>query len=278
MRYQYRYHQQPGCGGCLVVGILLLLLFGGAPLLVDVIGFLFVGFLFTLFFMWLGFWGFSFYIKRKVSEYEQGQTEARKNFVSLLVHILVKIAQFDGTATKAELQAISNFFRTHLRYNQEQMYWVKELIKDASSNTDSLETLLSQFRESFAYEPRLILVELVYQVLFTNHHVSDHELELAQNIAEYLNILNYDLLTIQSKYIHRRKAAATKEEEYYEILGLQAGTDFEQIKKSYRKLSMKYHPDKVGHLGEEFRKVAEEKMKEINGAYHHFKTKYNSTT
>ncbi|MCK5195770.1 MAG: DnaJ domain-containing protein [Desulfobulbaceae bacterium] len=58
---------------------------------------------------------------------------------------------------------------------------------------------------------------------------------------------------------------------------MQAGTDFEQIKKSYRKLSMKYHPDKVGHLGEEFRKVAEEKMKEINGAYHHFKTKYNTT-
>lgn len=276
MRYKYHYHPQPGCGGCLVVGILLLLLFGGAPLLVDVIGFLFVTFIFTLFFLWLGFWGFSFYIKRKVSEYEQGQTEARNNFVSLLVHILVKIAQFDGTATKAELQTIRNFFRTHLQYNQEQMFWVKELIKDASSYTDSLETLLSQFRESFAYEPRLILVELVYQVLFTNHHVSDQELELARNIAEYLNISYYDLLRIQNKYIHRRQAIVTKEEEYYEILGLQSGVDFEQIKKSYRKLSMQYHPDKVGHLGEEFRNVAEEKMKEINSAYHHFKTKYNT--
>jgi DnaJ like chaperone protein len=277
MRYKYQSHSQPGCGGCLVVGVLLLLLFGGAPLLVDVIGFLFVSFIFTVFFLWLGFWGFSFYIKRKVSEYEQGQTEARKNFVALLVHILVKIAQFDGTATKAELQTISNFFRIHLHYNQEQMFWVKELIKDASSNTDSLETLLSQFRESFAYEPRLILVELVYQVLFTNHHVSDQELELARNTAEYLNISHYDLLRIQSKYIHRRQAAATKEQDYYEILGLQAGADFDQIKKAYRKLSMQYHPDKVGHLGEEFRNVAEEKMKEINSAYHHFKTINNST-
>lgn len=278
MRYQYHYHRQPGCGGCLVVGILLLLLFGGAPLLVDVIGFLFVTFGFILVFLWLGFWGFSYYIKRKVSEYEQGQTEARNNFVSLLVHILVKIAQFDGDVTKAELQAISNFFRSHLHYNQEQMFWVKELVKDASSNTDSLETLLGQFRESFAYEPRLILVELVYQVLFTNHHISDQELELAQNIAEYLNISHYDLLTIQSRYIHRRQAAVTREEDYYEVLGLQPGVDFEQIKKAYRKLSMKYHPDKVGHLGEEFKNVAEEKMKEINGAYHHFKTKENTTS
>ena len=278
MRYQYHYHQQPGCGGCLVVGVLLLLLFGGAPLLVDVIGFLFAAFFFTLFFLWLGFWGFSLYMRKKVSEYEQGQTEARNNFVSLLVHILVKIAQFDGNVTRAELQAISNFFRSHLHYNQEQMFWIKELIKDASSNTDSLETLLSQFRESFAYEPRLILVELVYQVLFTNNHVSDQELELARNIAEYLNLSQYDLLTIQNKYIHRRQAAATQERDYFEILGLQPGADFEQIKKAYRKLSMKYHPDKVGHLGEEFRKVAEEKMKEINSAYHHLKTKHNTTS
>ncbi len=45
----------------------------------------------------------------------------------------------------------------------------------------------------------------------------------------------------------------------------------ETIKKAYRTLSMKYHPDKVGHLGEEFRRVAEEKMKEINVAYEYFK-------
>jgi DnaJ like chaperone protein len=45
----------------------------------------------------------------------------------------------------------------------------------------------------------------------------------------------------------------------------------EEVKKAYRKLSMQYHPDKVGHLGDEFRKVAEGKMKEINQAYDYFK-------
>jgi DnaJ like chaperone protein len=37
---------------------------------------------------------------------------------------------------------------------------------------------------------------------------------------------------------------------------------------------MQYHPDKVAHLGEEFKAVAEEKMKEINAAYSHFKQRY----
>ena len=50
----------------------------------------------------------------------------------------------------------------------------------------------------------------------------------------------------------------------------------ETIKKSYRQLSMKYHPDKVSHLGDEFKKVAEEKMKEINAAYDFFKRKFGA--
>ncbi|MCG2747512.1 MAG: DnaJ domain-containing protein [Desulfobulbaceae bacterium] len=73
-----------------------------------------------------------------------------------------------------------------------------------------------------------------------------------------------------------RHAAVNQEQQYYEVLGLQADATFEEIKKAYRKLSMKYHPDKVAHLGEEFRGVAEEKMKEINAAYQYLKKKFNN--
>jgi DnaJ like chaperone protein len=276
MKYQYHYHKQPGCGGCLLVVALILLVFGGAPLLIDVIGILLAAGIFLFLAVFVAFWAFSFYIRRKVSEYEQTQTEVRKNFVSLLVHILVKVAQFDGNVTRAEQQTIKNFFRAHLRYNQNQMFWVNELIKDATHNPDSLETLLTQFRSSFVYEPRLILVELVYQVFFSNERVTDQELELARNIAEYLELSPYDLQTIQSRYIHMRHTAVNVEQQYYEILGLQPDASFEEIKKAYRKLSMRYHPDKVVHLGEEFKGVAEEKMKEINAAYQYLKKKFNN--
>ncbi|MBU0985845.1 MAG: DnaJ domain-containing protein, partial [Proteobacteria bacterium] len=40
-----------------------------------------------------------------------------------------------------------------------------------------------------------------------------------------------------------------------------------EIKKAYRELAGKYHPDKVQHLGEEFRKLAENRFKEIEAAY-----------
>ena len=273
----YRQHKPPGCGGCLLVVILLLLALGGAPLLFEVLGFLFFSGVFLVLLVFVGIWGFSQYIRRMASRYEQSQTESHNQFVFLLVNILIRIAQVDGVVTKAELAPIENFFRIHLRYNQSQMYWVRDLIKDALASQASLNALLAEFKGHFAYEPRLILVELIYQVLYTNVQVSAQELAMVQTIADFLGITAYDHHAIRSKYVGGSRGRTfpgqgRSETQYYEILGLAPGASAEEIKSAYRKLSMQYHPDKVTHLGEEFRRVAEEKMKELNEAYQHLKT------
>jgi DnaJ like chaperone protein len=179
--------------------------------------------------------------------------------------------------TRDEVQTIQRFFQHNLRYSQTQMMWVKELIKEATSSAVTLESLLMEFKSTFAYEPRLILLELIYQVLYTKTTVPENELRIARNIASYLDITTYDQRTIEAryKYRNRQETARTfdRAAQYYAVLGLEPGANEEEIKKAYRKLSMQYHPDKVRHLGDEFRKVAEEKMKEINIAYDFFKKK-----
>ena len=56
---------------------------------------------------------------------------------------------------------------------------------------------------------------------------------------------------------------------YYDVLGLQKGVSPEELKKTYRELSKKYHPD--AHHNSPLRDLAEAKFKEINEAYEKIK-------
>lgn len=273
---QYQRSNQPGCGGCLLILILISLISGGFSGLFNFLGFLAYIFLGAVLVSVVLFWGFSYWIKQKVSTYEASQTESHNRFVWLLVQILISIAKIDGVVSKEEVSTIQRFFRQNLRYDQTKMYWVKDLIKEAVDSTQSMEALLLEFKNTFAYEPRLILLELIYQILYTKSQVPDTELKVARDIADFLEIKEYDKRTIEAKYKYGRQhqagpGARNVADQYYAVLGLQPDASMDAVKKAYRKLSMKYHPDKVNHLGEEFRSVAEEKMKEINAAYDFFK-------
>ena len=272
---QYQRQQQPGCGGCLLIALLLVFISGGAPALISFLGTLIYAGLAGILLLFAVFWGFSYWVRRQVVTYEQSQSESHNRFVWLLVQILIHTAKIDGQITRDEIQTIHRFFQYNLRYSQTQMHWVKELIKEAINSTQSLEQLLQEFKSTFAYEPRLILLELVYQILYTKTVVSEQELEFARYIATYLDISQYDQRTVEAKYRYRQQYGEGVRPDtaarHYATLGLENGADQDAIKKAYRKLSMQYHPDKVRHLGDEFRKIAEEKMKEINAAYDYFK-------
>lgn len=67
------------------------------------------------------------------------------------------------------------------------------------------------------------------------------------------------------------RPAAAGEEDPYLLFGVSAQDDGETIKKAYRDLIAKYHPDRVHHLGEEFKELAADKTAAINAAYEKIK-------
>jgi len=88
----------------------------------------------------------------------------------------------------------------------------------------------------------------------------------------YLNSLGKKPFGSQQFYRQSHRSAPDSEQadrpkDPYEVLDIPRNASSAEIKNAYRQLANKYHPDKVLHLGEEFRKLAEERFKEIEEAY-----------
>ena len=62
------------------------------------------------------------------------------------------------------------------------------------------------------------------------------------------------------------------EKNYYDILGVKKDASADEIKKAYRTMAKKYHPDTVANLGEDVKRKATEKFRSINEAYNELKS------
>jgi DnaJ like chaperone protein len=79
-------------------------------------------------------------------------------------------------------------------------------------------------------------------------------------MSRYLGISQKDFESIQAMFYKSTNGA-------YKILEINASATDDEVKKAYRKMAVKYHPDKVQHLGDDFQKMAEDKFKTLNEAY-----------
>ena len=68
---------------------------------------------------------------------------------------------------------------------------------------------------------------------------------------------------------------AKDEKAVYRVLEISPDASNHEIKRAYRKMANKYHPDKVSHLGKEMQTSAEEKFKAVNNAYQQLKKDRN---
>ena len=66
---------------------------------------------------------------------------------------------------------------------------------------------------------------------------------------------------------HRGQAEKVARQQPHQVLGISAKAASSEIKKAYRKMLNRYHPDKFAHLGEEFEMTAKRRTQEIIAAY-----------
>jgi DnaJ like chaperone protein len=110
------------------------------------------------------------------------------------------------------------------------------------------------------HSSRLQLLHYLFGVTKADDHVSEEEVDLIEKIAGYLYINSRDFNSIKAMFYNATDNA-------YKILEIDKSVSNNEVKKAYRKMVKKYHPDKVQHLGEEHVKGAKEKFQQVQKAY-----------
>jgi DnaJ like chaperone protein len=215
----------------------------------------------------LGFFIGSFVDGANVVTYKQvnGRTTPGDFGMSLLV-LIAAVMKADGKVLKSELDYVQRFFIA--QFGVESAREASVMLRDLLKRDIPLRDVCTQIRGNMDYPSRLQLIHILYNISAADGRFDAAEIQVIKSVSEMLGINATDYESIRNMFIPATDSA-------YRILEVERTSTDEELKKAYRKMALKYHPDKVSHLGEEFRRTAEEKFKSVNEAWEKIKKERN---
>ena len=181
--------------------------------------------------------------------------------VSLLV-LLGAVMKADKQLLKSELDYVKNFLRQQFSHQDTQEYMI--LFKDIIKQDYPIRDVCRQIQRSMDHPSRLELIHVLFGLSKADGHIHPDEIKVINTIGRYLNINDSDFVSIKAMFVKDTQSA-------YKILEIKKSVTDSEVKKAYRKMASKYHPDKVNHLGDDLKHLAEEKFKAMNDAYQSIK-------
>lgn len=185
-------------------------------------------------------------------------TTRRGDYAASLLVLVAAVMKADGRVMKSELEYVRNYFTT--RFGRETGHEAIVMLRDILKQEIPIREVTAQLNQRLDYSYRLEMIHFLFGIAAADAGVADSEKEMIRRIAGFMNITNSDLESIQAMFISASDAS-------YKILEIEPSATDDEVKKAYRRMAMKYHPDKVSHLGEDFKKVAQEKFRKVKDAY-----------
>lgn len=185
--------------------------------------------------------------------------------VSLVV-LIAAVMKVDGKVVKSELEYVRQFFIR--QFGRESAAEATRMLRDLLKQEIPLRDVCRQIQNSMDYSSRLQLLHLLFNVSLADGMIHPSELDLVDRISQNLGISAADFQSIRNMFVPETDSS-------YKILEIDRTATDEEVKKAFRKMAMKYHPDKVSHLGEDYGKSAAEKFKKVNEAYDKIKKERN---
>jgi len=193
-----------------------------------------------------------------------GKRHTQRNDFSIAFLVLIAaVIKADGKVKQSELDFVKKYLvRTFAWNGADKAFGILQGMLGQHIDVDPV---AAQIRDNMDYASRLELLHLLYGVALADGVFSPSEKRLIEQIASTMGIRMQDARSIGAMF------AGQSNREPYGVLNVDPSASDEEIKRSYRALALKFHPDKVAHLGEDYRLQAEEKFRKLNEAYESIK-------
>lgn len=204
--------------------------------------------------------------KRRRDPYQQTtyqrqrpKTQSGDFEVSLLILASVVI-KADGKQDQRELDFVRQQFLS--MYGKERANKAFRLFKGITKQNISTRQVCMQIKQMMDHASRLQLLHFLFGIAKSDGLVTQDEIKQIYTIAGYLGISSRDYESIKAMFYNSTNNA-------YKILEIEKSVSDDEVKRAYRKMAKKYHPDRLTHLGEEHKEGAIEKFRQVQEAYDH---------
>ena len=184
------------------------------------------------------------------------------DFAMSLLALSAAVMKADGKSTKSELNYVKAFFKG--QFGGDKTRDAMLLLKDLLQKNIPIKEVSEQIRYNMEHPLRLQLLHYLFNIAKADGHVAQSEMEMIKRISNYMGISAIDYNSIEAMFYKDVGHA-------YTVLEINESASDSEVKKAYRKMAVKYHPDKVSHLGEEFKNAANEKFLKVKEAYEKIK-------
>lgn len=188
---------------------------------------------------------------------------SNKEFELNLLALASLVIKADRKVTQNELDFVRRYFvSAYGKMRANEVFKIfNQNIKNKGISLNKISTL---FNTALNYESRLQVIHFLFGIAKADGNISKLEIEKLLEFSNLFKLSYADFLSIKAMFIEETDNA-------YKILELEKSATNDQIKKSYRDLAKKHHPDKVQHLGDAYVKAAQDKFQKIQKAYQNIK-------